>query len=604
MPAQSTQLRSPLLLLGGILLATGLILLVSGHAQELLLTAIRLWKGDPSYVDPPRTLTLLILSSFGIGSLLLLYALLPSLQRERVGVRLGTLLASRKIIAISAMLLLTCILLKIVIDENVVIDGVRYWWLFDDAMISMRYAESLASGHGLVWNPGERVEGYSNFLWTCYMAVVHLFSLPDSKRSLVILLTNIAIAVATIPVLVRIVERLGGGPLARAATVLAYVLDKEVTGWATSGLETSLLTLAFLWTLSRILDESEDGRVRPATYLLLATIPLIRAESIVHGAILGGIALAVTSQKKKVLLYGGLALLPTIVHGIARVSYYGDLFPNTTYLKVVGWDDKYRSGAEYVIGFARIYLVPLCIAVITAIRIRDLRIRLIVIASLLLLGYVVYIGGDAFPSYRFFLPIVPLLLALTFIGIERWSDRGGIRLALTVLAFVTLPIIGQGDLKMIYPKKGSINNVTLGLLVRKNTPPDATVMDGFAGSSIYFSQRYGIDYLGKCDRYIAHLPVVAGNQPGHNKFDYDYSLGKLKPDVVIAPFALPIDTALMRRKVVDTWNPFGARMYFHPLFQQHCLPYPINVQSPRAIFIPDWSPLFSTREEWKPVERK
>ncbi len=33
----------------------------------------------------------------------------------------------------------------------------------DDAFISFRYARHLVEGHGLVWNPGERVEGYTNF---------------------------------------------------------------------------------------------------------------------------------------------------------------------------------------------------------------------------------------------------------------------------------------------------------------------------------------------------------------------------------------------------------------------------------------------------------
>lgn len=586
------------------LLATGLLLLMSGHAQELLLGAIRFWKGDPSYVDPPRKLILFIISSLGIGIMLLLYAALPSTQRGGVDRTFLKLIDSRRAVIIVAMLLLSCILLKVVIDENIVVQGERYWWLFDDAMISMRYARNLADGEGLVWNPGERVEGYSNLLWTCYMAAVHLVSIPDSKTSLVVLLTNIALAVATIPVLVRIVESLGGGSMARAATALAYVLDKEVTGWATTGLETSLLALAFLWVLSRLLDEAEEGRVRPATYLLLAVIPLIRAESIVHAAVLGGIALAINRDRKRVMLYGALALLPTLLHVLVRVSYYGDPLPNTTYLKVVGWDDKYKSGLEYVIGFARIYLVPICVAVATAIRLPDLRIRLIVLASLLMMGYVVYIGGDAFPSYRFFLPIVPLLLAVTFVGIERFSSRQGVRLALTLLAFASLPIIGRGDLKMIYPKRGSINNVVTGLLVKKNTPPDATVMDGFAGSTLYFAQRYGIDYLGKCDRYIAHLPVVAGNQPGHNKFDFDYSIGKLKPDVIIAAFGLPIDTMQMRRKLTETWSPFKALMYYHPIFQEHCLPYPINVQLNRTIFIPDWSPLFQLRGQWTPVEWK
>ena len=46
------------------------------------------------------------------------------------------------------------------------------WFLTDDAFISFRYARNLLEGHGLVFNPGERVEGYSNFLWVLELAAI------------------------------------------------------------------------------------------------------------------------------------------------------------------------------------------------------------------------------------------------------------------------------------------------------------------------------------------------------------------------------------------------------------------------------------------------
>ena len=57
------------------------------------------------------------------------------------------------------------------------IGGTRYYILFDDAMISMRYAYNLAHGNGLVWNVGERVQGFTNPLWVLYMAGLHLLPL-------------------------------------------------------------------------------------------------------------------------------------------------------------------------------------------------------------------------------------------------------------------------------------------------------------------------------------------------------------------------------------------------------------------------------------------
>src|SRR5262245_49795700 len=46
----------------------------------------------------------------------------------------------------------------------------RTWFLGDDAFISFRYARNLSDGSGLVWNPDERVEGYTNFSWVLLLA--------------------------------------------------------------------------------------------------------------------------------------------------------------------------------------------------------------------------------------------------------------------------------------------------------------------------------------------------------------------------------------------------------------------------------------------------
>ena len=40
----------------------------------------------------------------------------------------------------------------------------------DDSFISFRYAKNFVNGDGLVFNPGERVEGYTNFLWVMMLS--------------------------------------------------------------------------------------------------------------------------------------------------------------------------------------------------------------------------------------------------------------------------------------------------------------------------------------------------------------------------------------------------------------------------------------------------
>lgn len=49
--------------------------------------------------------------------------------------------------------------------------AVRLRWVCDDAFLSFRYADNLVEGAGLVYNPGEFVEGYTNLLWTLLLAL-------------------------------------------------------------------------------------------------------------------------------------------------------------------------------------------------------------------------------------------------------------------------------------------------------------------------------------------------------------------------------------------------------------------------------------------------
>src|SRR5439155_158429 len=71
----------------------------------------------------------------------------------------------------------------------------------DDAYISFRYARNLAEHVQLVFNLGERVEGFTNFLWTVMLAGgIKLGVSPVvSSRFL-----GVVFAVGTLALLVRI----------------------------------------------------------------------------------------------------------------------------------------------------------------------------------------------------------------------------------------------------------------------------------------------------------------------------------------------------------------------------------------------------------------
>lgn len=606
---------------------------------------------------------------YGVGIIVLTFVVLPqlpnliSLARQRSSVVVGTS------IVIIVLLWLPVILL----GKSTVIDGERYWWLFDDAMISMRYARNAANGLGLVWNPSERVEGYTNFLWTIYMALVHLLPLPPSKTSLVIMITDLALAIGTIFVIERLVRVLNGELLVTVAAIVCYIVNQNTMVWAISGLETTLLTFLVVLAIYRVILDANDKRPNLLTHFLISLIALVRTDAIVLSVLLHAMSFLLQKDRVRAFLYTAMSLVLPIGHILFRWFYYHDLIPNTAYLKVFGWEQRFTAGTSYVITFLTQYSVAIGFTVWSVLWSRE-KIQVLLLSVIVLYtGYVGYVGGDAFYNFRFFVPILPIIFILAFLGVQSfaftflaqkvdhpqqwgytvrvwfaaivcgallssssWLNMslrliivalfavgsyilGGIELARwrnekpqtllqqskvigiisTVLCIGTTPIIVPGYTTFLLTDP-QVEFVSIGLFLHHYTPAESKVAATAAGSIFYFSERYGIDMLGKADRYIAQLPVASdGIIPGHNKFDFDYSLGVLRPDFVVADFALPVTEEEMQREAQGS-TAFIGQLYFNRIFQEHCLPYPLYVGSRSTVVMCDWSPYFGDRNNMPP----
>jgi arabinofuranosyltransferase len=120
-------------------------------------------------------------------------------------------------------------------------DEGRRFCLFDDAMITLRYAWNLAHGSGLVWNPGERVEGTTSFLSAIYMSLGAIF-LDKSETALFVQVSGIALVLGVALLshdLGRLLDMKGHFGLITVAAVLAYY---PLSYWSLMGMETGLLT--------------------------------------------------------------------------------------------------------------------------------------------------------------------------------------------------------------------------------------------------------------------------------------------------------------------------------------------------------------------------
>lgn len=218
-------------------------------------------------------------------------------------------------------------------------------WLIDDAGISFAYARSLASGYGLVSQPGRTpVEGYSNFLWTVFLApffALGLFSPPLTPKVLSIFLVFLSFLV--LHRFLRLLDRRGREMAAVVLTFLA--INTPFVVWTTSGLENPLyvllLCLLLFYTLrSTVLEEA----TLPAGLLcglLAGALALTRPDGVIFLPAFP-VLLLVRARHRGLppsrlwpALGAYLGLFAAIYGGFLafRWSYYHDWVPNTYYAK-------------------------------------------------------------------------------------------------------------------------------------------------------------------------------------------------------------------------------------------------------------------------------
>ncbi|PJZ45101.1 hypothetical protein [Leptospira brenneri] len=290
-----------------------------------------------------------------------------------------------------------------------------HWkWICDDAYISFVYARNLFEGSGLVFNLEERVEGYTNFLWTIFLSLGIRLGIKPQILSIGL---GIFFYLATLFVFFKEENRLSLGKLYPVLLVhLAVFYHLYI--FATSGLETSLFT--FLICFGLLLWEKESDFLFPIFFLSALTRP--------EGALflfLSSLDWLFRKKLWKPVLFGFLFLL---FLGF-RYFYYEDIFPNTFYAK--GSKGAYfLQGLYYLFYFIWSYPLYLFVFILTGIQIyksiRDhKKLRFLFTSVILYILYVLYVGGD-FMGNRFWIPILPYLSYLAFLQINEWDSNSQI----------------------------------------------------------------------------------------------------------------------------------------------------------------------------------
>ncbi len=296
-----------------------------------------------------------------------------------------------------------------------------YWFVTDDAYISFRYARHWAEGVGLVFNAGEHVEGYTNFLWVALLAALARIGFAPEQVApwISAALTFVLWGLAT-----RFVAR-ARQPAVRVwwwVTPLALASNRCFSVWATGGLETRLFELLLLGGLARLWIESEQTpRKRRVTLgpWLLALAVLTRPDALLPA--LGG-AIAIELRQRRTWRDRLRTWLPFVVltggHELWRIAYYHAPLPNTYYAKFDGVFAGAR-GWRYALFFALEYALflwlPFLVCGARALWQSAPHLLAIFAAALVpFVAYVVYAGGDHFEMRPLGLLVVPLAVLLAW----------------------------------------------------------------------------------------------------------------------------------------------------------------------------------------------
>jgi hypothetical protein len=451
-----------------------------------------------------------------------------------------------------------------------VIGGERYFCLFDDAMVSMRYAQHLAEGHGLVWNVGEApVEGFSNPLWTLIMALFHkALPLATRLRSLPIQVLGALILAVHLVYVRRLAMLLSGGSrgvgLGAVALVAFYF---PLVNWTLQGMEAGVLAVITTVAVWMVLSRASVARL----YALLGVGTLVRMDFVVVMVVIAIVAaLTDRGRRRRHLLVGlGVVAASLVVQTFARRIYFGDFLPNTYYLKLTGYPLGLRliRGAWVLLRFLLrsnpiLLLLPFALLAWPE---RLARSRFALPVSLLVAqcAYSVWVGGDAWENEgvcnRYVTVAMPVVLVMVSWALSSIATRlAGRRHALAsslVGALVVIMMLTdapwRGVLLLDAPPYVTVNAglTARGLAARQVTTDQARIAVAAAGATSYFSDRLSIDMLGKSDRHVARLPMhraIRQNPltyfyPGHLKWDYAYSIGELRPDVVLQLWEYPAE---------------------------------------------------------------
>ena len=390
----------------------------------------------------------------------------------------------------------------------------------DDTYIDYRFAQNLSDGLGFVFNAGERVEGYSNFLWVLLISALLKLGIDPIVGSK---LLGVACAVLSLFAMAALADRVA--PRRQQTSGIACLLlatSVPFVVWSVSGLETPfyllLVTLALYLHVRFVQDGRRSRTLLVASSLTFVALALTRAEGpILFVAVFCLDWIDTTSERRTLWLWAAIFLAIYVSYFVWRSVYFESLLPNSVHAKAGGGTDRLVLGFHYVREFVRDNEGAAFYLAIAGVWARrrglDYALRLLLVCLFTLIAFTVYAGGDWMIAYRLVVPALPIAYLLVQEGAaEIWRLIRVVprakRVAFALAAVIGVLIVRESAYRTVMARmiRENVkwgNYEQLGRWMKSNLPSQSLVALGSAGIIPFYSGMRIVDMYGLMDTTIA-----------------------------------------------------------------------------------------------------
>jgi len=395
-------------------------------------------------------------------------------------------------------------------------------FVVDDAFISYRYAKNLVRGNGMVFNLGEKVEGYTNFLWVILISIfIKVGATPVIVSKVFGIVSSFLLLYGTYLIGKKLLD--SKYPYDLIALFLLSV-SPCIAVWAVGGLETVFFAALVVWAIYFFFS-TKYLLLSPYLFILAS---MTRPEGVLFFLIILVYMLIVRRYRDSLgfltrfLIFGG-------IYFVWRLYYFGDLLPNTFYAKVGRFGGHHwLSGFGYFYDFVKYYgggflFVILPVFPILLKRTSDkyyFIIGTVVVYSL----YILCVGSDWMPQYRFFVPVLPFFYLLIQKGIETLGGQIKKRYMVYTVILLFLMVQSLQSLAMIIlshrpkttffsdsriniksHKEATSQFIEVGKLLKEIASPNDSMITYAVGAIGYYSDLYIIDTHGLVSPHLIPL---------------------------------------------------------------------------------------------------